>query len=451
MNTQAIPIEIILTNLLKESFSRTNKPLLLACSGGLDSVVLFHLLVKENISFAVAHANFQLREKESDEDEEFVRSLCNTYTIPVHLKRFNTHIFVEKSGESIQMVARKLRYEWFSEILKSEGYAAVVTAHHADDNVETVLLNMTRGCGVSGLAGMDVFDGTIFRPLLNISRKQLFDYATTHQINWREDYSNQKSIYKRNAIRLNIIPEFEQLNPAFKETFYRNIQHWQQENILLNSFLKKLIKKLTHVRGKAEVMNVKTLLSLPSPESVLHHWLKAFHFNYNTVSDIIQVIRITHESRIFYSDTHRLVYSKNDLALQQLNEIEVFTHLIEKPNLTVETDSQRIKFEVIPYHKDIRVTNNHYHFLSADKIRFPILIRPFRPGDYFYPFGLNKKKKISDFFTEKKLSVIEKESAMILCVGDKIICIVGMEIDHRFRVTDTTKNVLRIRITKLNN
>lgn len=447
LNNTSILAESVL-HAYKSCGFNPNQPLLLACSGGSDSVVLFHLLFTQKIPFVVAHANFQLRGELSDADEDFVRKLCIEHNITFHCKRFETQSLVQNSKDSVQMLARNLRYNWFFELVNLHHYAAIATAHHANDNIETVLLNMIRGTGLSGLAGMKEYAHKLFRPLLKHSKDEILKYAEVNHILWREDLSNQKTDYKRNQVRHHLIPEFEKINPAFVKTFTKNIRRWENEQRLAESLIHKYLQKFLLVKKEQIIMPINKLVHAISPETLLHYWLHPYGFSEDDLNNILSTLHQTHETKQFLSPDFRLIKTQRELILVNRQEKNLQTFLLQQGNGTFTNNNYKITFDTLANHPDINFTNTHYHYLNADKLTFPLVLRTYQKGDYFYPYGLNKKKKLSDYFQEKKLNLPERESVLVLTQSDKIICLIGFQIDHRFMVTRQTKKVLRIHVQK---
>ncbi len=433
--------------LLSDHDIKPGSTFLLACSGGLDSVTLFHLIRQQKMPFAVAHVNFRLRGPESDGDESFVKELCKNHKIKCHTTSFETSQEATSRGLSIQMAARGLRYEWFKTLLKQHKYTYLLTAHHSDDNIETALINLTRGSGIEGLSGMSEFDGSILRPLLQFSRKQILKYAIDNKLEWREDSSNAETDYLRNAIRHQLIPQLTDINPAFNQIMQRNLNVWKEQSTLFNKHCSLLLRKYVVKQGSKESMLIKRLQSLKQKSTLLHYWLAPHKFNSDQMEQMIDAMEHTHETKIFVSPTHRLVKTHRELVLQSLTD-NTDVIVISHGSGNYRYADYEIVLSTIKNSHDINLKNKHYHYLCADKIVFPLILRPFIKGDYFYPFGVNKKKKVSDYYTNNKFTLIEKEQTPLISMQDKILCIVGHTIDHRFQVTTSTKGVLRVLLKK---
>lgn len=425
----------------------SDKKLLLACSGGIDSMVLFDLLLKSKRPFFVAHVNFKLRGEASDRDEAFVEEICRANQITCFTKCFDTKAESSRLGLSVQMTARVLRYQWFNELYAEYPIQAVLTAHHADDQIETALINMIRGTGIDGLAGMQPFNGIILRPLLQIDRSIIKSYAEKHQLAWREDVSNQETLYQRNAIRHLIIPELTKLNPSFSKVMLRNMQIWSEQSQLLNTYSDNWLKKIVVKTPEMQSVPINRIKPHKQKLTLLYHWLNRYQFQFEQVEQLIQAIDTTHETKLFNSLTHRLIKTNRDLILQSIKNT-TDDIIILKGSGSYRFSHYKLVLDTIDNSIEINFNNVHYQYINADMLHYPLHIRMFKKGDYFYPYGLNKKKKLSDYYNDHKFTLIEKEQTPLLCMNDKILSLLGHTIDHRFRVQKTTRNVLRILIKK---
>lgn len=419
--------------------------LLLAVSGGVDSVTLVDLCLKLNLNFGIAHCNFSLRGDESDADEAFVRQLAADIDVPFFSICFNTKEDAENMGISVQMAARKLRYDWFEGIAAGKGFSHIVTAHHLDDQIETFFINLLRGSGLNGLHGIPVKKGKVVRPLLFATRQQIHDYASENHLTWREDSSNLTDKYLRNKIRHQIIPVLSEMNPAFRdimsETFYRLKE--------VNNIFKQKIEE-----GHADLVEVtetetRILLSwldeFGNHATWLYELLKPFGFNFTVVKEIVQSLN-GQSGKIFLSSTHRLVKDREHLIITRLdkdestseNPIYVFeeTRSLESP--------LKIKFEVLDYDKLTIIKESKHAFIDLKKLSFPLKLRKWKPGDRFIPLGMKNSKKLSDFFINEKLSISEKENVWLLLSDDKVVWVAGLRIDNRFKITGNTRKVLHI-------
>jgi tRNA(Ile)-lysidine synthase len=437
-----------LQKILKSNNIHQNHKIVIAVSGGSDSMcllLLFNKLGYENIM--AAHCNFKLRGVESDSDEEFVKNYCNALNIRFISKSFNVSQYCEVQKVSIQVAARELRYQWFEELRKKNNYDYIATAHHLDDNNETVLMHLIRGCGIEGLTGIKFKTGKIIRPLISFSKVNLLDYLFLNNIPYREDSSNLKSDYDRNFIRNKLIPSITELNESFNNTFSNNISHWNDSYSIYKNHLEKIKQKLID-KSKSDIkLSVGKLLSYEASSTILFESIKEYGFNQHQVNDIMESI-LNPESKVFLSSNHRLIKEKKYLVITSLTSTSNY-FLLEKKNQKVRTEFFEIEFEIIENSHRIKVESKGYQFLDADELEFPLIIRNWKQGDYFYPEGLNKKKKVSDYFTDKKTSLLEKERTLLLFSNDKLCSVVGSRIDNRFKVKPSTKSILRLSCNKL--
>ncbi|MFN3756845.1 MAG: tRNA lysidine(34) synthetase TilS [Flavobacterium sp.] len=409
--------------------------LLLAVSGGLDSMVMLHLIQSVANDVSVAHANFSLRRLESDGDEVFVRTFCLQHKIPVYVKKFETQEFADEHKLSIQQAARQLRYEWFEELCEREGFDFVLTAHHLDDQLETFLIHLVRGTGLQGLTGIPEQQGNILRPLLAFSRKQLEDYAQEQLISWREDSSNQEIYYLRNKLRQNVVPLLKELNPSFLDGFNNTLHHLKQSQSLVNVTSEETWKAIAHEKENSIVIDLKKWSTLPYPKAYLYAWLSSYGFT--AWDDILYLAQNAPSGKIIYSPNYRLLKNRQQLILEpilsqpkqfqieSLDEVDGEYPLIwKKVTSFSECDQDSI-------------------VVDADALKFPLILRHWKEGDYFYPSGMQGKKKLSKFFKDEKIPVFEKEKIWLLCSENKIIWVVGYRTDRRFQVESYTQNLLK--------
>ncbi len=428
-------------------FSKEDK-LLLGVSGGVDSMVLAHLINRHGNDFAIAHCNFNLRGEESDGDEAFVKEMAESYGVRLFSVSFDTTGFAEEMGISVEMAARKLRYDWFEKICIENGFDYIVVGHHLDDVLETFFLNLARGTGIRGLSGIKAKAGRIIRPLLFASRKEIEAYALENNIDFRFDSSNDDVIYKRNSVRHKVLPLMEELNPSFRVSLKNTITYLSHTEEL---FLKKIeeLREMLVSNTEAGISIDKRKLDLQTPKSlILYELLRPYNFNNETVEEIINSSNNTGSK--FYSSTHRLVVDRESYIITipeketlKLFYIEENQEHISDPiemNITVEDNFNGYK---IPKSKNTVV----FDLMEVD---FPIVIRKWQRGDYFKPFGMSGFKKLSDFFIDEKMSIPEKENCWIMLSGNRIMWVIGRRTDERFKISDDTKRILRIEISEGN-
>ncbi len=418
--------------------------ILLAVSGGVDSMVMGSLVNRLGYATGVAHCNFSLRGNESDGDENFVRSWADKNDLPFYHIRFDTYSYAEEHGISIQMAARDLRYEWFHQILEKEGYDRLALAHNKNDLVETLLINLARGTGIRGLSGIKPGKDRLIRPLLFATRREILEYADHHHIKWREDSSNLTTKYTRNKIRHKIIPLFEEINPDFIHSVADTARRLAGAEEIFFRYMDDARETFMMRVGEKRVIPIHKLKRSPAGEAILYELLKPMNFTGGTVHEIMESLD-NPPGKQFFSSSHRLIKDRDSLIITPLprNEPEK-RYYIEKTQTQV-TDPVILHIKrftrpegfIIPDTRNIAV-------LDEDRITWPLILRHWKKGDYFIPLGMKGIKKLSDFFIDRKLSLDEKENIWLLTEGDQIVWILGMRIDERYKITEKTKNILQI-------
>lgn len=416
------------------------KKLLLATSGGIDSMVLVHLLLKLNSKVGIAHCNFKLRGNESDADENFVKQFAKENQIPFHTISFQTEKYATENKLSIQLAARKLRYDWFNEVLEKENYDYLLTAHHLDDQVETFLINFTRGTGLEGLTGIPSQNGKIIRPLLPFSREEIENYTKENQISWREDSSNASVKYLRNKMRHAIIPILKELNPSFLASFQKTLNHLNETNNLSEDASKMVYEKVVEEFDDKIEINIQQLLQFNNYKSYLYQWLKEYGFT--SWEDIFDLVSAQSGKQVF-SETHVVLKDREKLIVfsQSKNE-ELQEYIINEKVKTLKVPLNISLCKV----DNISNTTNNIIFVDEDKIQFPLVVRKKQEGDIFQPSGMEGKKKLSKYFKDEKYSLIDKEKQWILASNNTIVWIIGKRADQRFLANETTQNIIKIEI-----
>lgn len=426
--------------------------LLLAVSGGVDSVVLTDLVANSGIDFSLLHCNFQLRGAESERDEEFVRSLAAKYGKQVYVTRFDTAAIVEEKKAAIQEVARELRYNWFEETRaslqanKNDQQVYIAVAHHADDNIETVLMNFFRGTGLHGLTGMEPFRDKIVRPLLSFRKEELNAYALLHQLSFVEDSSNASNDYTRNYFRNELIPGIQKVFPSVENNLLHTINRLKEAAFIYKTTVDKAKTSLLEKKGEEYHIPVLLWKQVKPLVTISYELLKPFGFTSSQTFEAIKLLDADNSSYIS-SQTHRLIRNRNWMIIAPL----ATDH--QQMLIPIEPGDTSVDFALGSLH--ISHTNstqipdaNHLALISADGLIYPLLLRPWKQGDYFYPLGMLRKKKVSRFLSDLKLSKTEKEKVWVLESGKKIIWVLGMRIDHRFRITDQTQQKLKLTYEK---
>lgn len=409
---------------------------LLACSGGVDSVVLAHLCAGGKLDFALAHCNFKLRGEDSDADEIFVRELARKLEKPFFVNNFETDAYASNNKVSIQMAARQLRYAWFEELIETERYGEVVTAHHLDDNLETFLINLSRGTGIDGLLGIPERTGHVLRPLLRFSRSRILDHAETEEIVWREDKSNLETKYLRNRIRHQIVPQLKELHPTFLENFHKTQEFLQQTAALAANHIQELRPQLFQEEGGVHKILIEALLVHEPVEAYLYALFGPYGFReWNDVRDLLSAT----SGKEVRSKSHRLVKHRKHLLLEPLGTKD-------NKSYTLTEDQTRMDEPLsLSIDQTNRMENVSKNILYVDKetLKYPLTVRKWKKGDYFYPLGMKGRKKISKFFKDEKMDVISKEEQWLLCSGAAIVWVIGKRGDDRFKVTPRTKQILK--------
>lgn len=429
-------------NHLNSQFSfLKDKKLFIAVSGGIDSIVLVDLLYKLNYEIAVLHCNFSLRDAESDVDEAFVKSFCKERNIEVIVQKFDTKQFASDYKLSIQVAARKLRYDWFYEQLEKRSFDFILTAHHLNDSLETFLINFSRGTGLDGLTGIPTQNDKIIRPLLPFSREEIEVYAKENKIQWREDSSNSSDKYLRNKLRHDVIPILKEVQPNLLSSFENTVKHLQQAQSLVNDASRIIYKEVVTEDDNSIKINLSKLIQLTNYQAYLFQWLKEFGFvAWNDIYDLVSA----QSGKKVLSPDFILLKDRDFFILSPKIDTEINQEfLIEKEGSKVNIP---LKFTFCNV-SDISVTDSNSIFVDENKLQFPLTLRKWQEGDYFYPFGMTGKKKLSKYFKDDKFSLIDKSTTWILCSDNQIVWVISKRMDDRFKVNNNTTTILKITIT----
>jgi tRNA(Ile)-lysidine synthase len=435
-------LDQFIRHIRKKNLLDTSSTYLVALSGGLDSVVLTYLMQMAQIKFILAHCNFGLRGEESDGDESFVRNFAQKIGKEILVRPFETKAYAAEKGMSTQMAARELRYGWFNMVKEEMGLKGIVVAHHLDDQVETVLLNLMRGTGIEGIFGMADHREDIIRPLLPFTKAELEEYAKAEGLEWREDSSNTLSDYKRNFLRNEVLPLLKEDDPSSIGVMKRSFDRIKETGKAYLYFQQQWLDSHLEKEGSFEKLPLKELMEVPGWKSVLYYWLRGFGFNYFQTEDVEQAVRAGSTGSTFESGEGRLNLDRDYLIFGKKGD-EDTTETIHGDEGIVLVNGEEFEISIVPFRElDRRPSSGMF---DADKLEFPLKVRNWREGDRFRPLGMKNHKKISDFLIDLKVPMIYKNNIKLLCSGHEVVWVIGHRVDDRFKVGRDTKTVLYIK------
>lgn len=438
-------VEQFLKFIHEENLFHSSQRILLAVSGGADSMLMLHLFVNAGFPLAVAHCNFGLRGHESDGDEQFVVDYCDQHNLVCHTQHFDTSEFALQEGISIEMAARDLRYDWFNRLLDRHGYDFLATAHHQDDVIETFLINLSRGSGIKGLSGIQPKSGQIIRPMLFTNRAEILDYCQRMTITYRTDSSNLETVYKRNLIRQQILPLLEDVNPAFRRNALKTIGNLYETGQLFQQRMSEIKASVYSEDDQGAMIHIDKLQNLSPLRTILFELIRPFGFQAEQTDDIIDSLG-RESGRKFFSDGYRLVKDREYLLISPFSSKQNKVFYIEE-DCSKMSFPIRLTIEKIERTPDFSFsTHPQVVDLDLDKLVYPLILRHWNEGEYFQPLGMNGLKKLSDFFIDEKYSIPDKENAWLLASGNQLVWIVGKRLDDRFKITAKTKRIVRIRL-----
>ncbi len=417
--------------------------LLVAVSGGADSMALLHLLMQGGYSLAAAHCNFHLRGEASDSDEQLVTDYCTSHGIQLFKTSFDTRAYAADNRLSIEMAARELRYSWFQKLVQEGGFSAIVTGHHGNDSIETFFLNLVRGTGVKGLTGISYRHSNVVRPLLPFTRQQVELYCQQNGLVWCHDATNDDRRFIRNKIRHEVIPVLESINPAFFDTMQMNMAHLTDAERMLEDEVERFRNNEVVDEDGTVIIPISKLKSVPHYASLLFELLRPYGFNSSVVSEVIQHLDGL-SGKQFFSESYRLIKDRHNLLVLPIEEVGVQHFWVEEGK---HTEGWPMQISVYDKPADFMFSRdaNLIH-LDADLVDLPLLVRKWKQGDAFMPLGMKNFKKLSDFFIDEKYSLIDKEDAWLMISGEDIVWVLGKRIDDRFKVMKRTKRILEIKL-----
>ncbi|WP_246067711.1 tRNA lysidine(34) synthetase TilS [Changchengzhania lutea] len=415
--------------------------LLIAISGGLDSVVLAHLCHRLQLNFALAHCNFNLRGQESDADEGFVLELAEDLNVEVFIQNFDTENFASDEKLSIQMAARALRYYWFDELSTQLKFDYILTAHHADDNLETFLINLSRGTGLDGLTGIPEIKNNVVRPLLKFSREQIEDYAKKEHIKWREDSSNASTKYLRNRLRHDVVPVLKEINSEFLTNFEKTQGFLKDSKTIINDKMDEVSNKvINHMDEDTIAFSIAEIKKLTNPKPYLYELLKDFGFT--KWHDVLNLIDAQSGKQLI-SKTWRLIKDREFLFLTAISSENHQEFSVSGIDETLQMPLGTLTVNKVD---NISDKTSGAIFVDGDNLKFPLTIRTWKDGDVFYPVGMTGKKKLSKYFKDEKMSLLDKENTWLLCSQDAVVWVIGKRADSRFKATEHSKQILKIEL-----
>jgi tRNA(Ile)-lysidine synthase len=435
--------EDFLNFISENNLFRSDNRILLAVSGGIDSMAMAHLFLKLETKIGIAHCNFCLRDKESDKDEELVKSFSDKNGVPFYTRRFKTKEYSLKNGISVQMAARELRYTWFEKVRRDNGFDFVAVAHNLNDNIETLLINLIRGTGITGLSGMKPASEKIIRPLLFALRSDIEDYCSQARITFREDSSNAETRYTRNKIRHLVIPLLKEINPSIEETLTETAKKLAGTDEIVTDYVNGIRTQLSVKNGETIIFNIEKLKGLRAGKALIFELFSPFGITGTTSGDLLTVIAGNSGKQIF-TKTHRLIRSRNELIVIPIRTKKQENYRINSPEDILMIPGI-VSAGIVTRESGFKISDNqNIASIDYDLLKFPLLIRTWESGDYFFPLGMKKKKKLSDYFIDRKYSLADKEKAILLESGGCIVWIIGERLDDRFKVTESTTRIFQV-------
>lgn len=420
-------------------------PVIIGFSGGADSMALLDILITLGYKCIAAHCNFQLRGDESVRDHEFARMKAKEYNIPFKEIEFLSEEYATAKGISIEMACRELRYSWFEELLIETGAQAIATAHHQDDSIETFFLNLLRGTGIAGLTGINAINGNIVRPLSSISRQEIEEYLTIRNIDFITDSTNKEDIYQRNKIRLHLIPLLKEINPNACQSILRTMGYLRDTEKVYQYSIHEIENKIVQTSNQDVLVDIDALKKTIAPKTVLFELLREYEVSSIMIQDIWNTLDGI-SGKQFFTDNYRIIKDRQHLIIsKRMDEQNVANRAVIPAEATSIDYPIHMRLDVLDYFPGFSIPKDkNIACFDADKIHYPLILRKWEQGDKFAPFGMRGMKKVSDYFSDHKFSLAEKDRLWLLCSNEQIIWLVGERLDNRCRITPETKRVLMI-------
>ncbi len=437
-------LERFLTFIKKEHLFFSHQKILLTVSGGMDSVVMTSLFQEAGLQYAIAHCNFGLRGDESDGDEQFVRDLARKYNVKIFCSHFETGKYADQHKISIQMAARDLRYDWFETLCDEYSFDFFASAHHLNDSAETILFNLTKGTGISGLRGMLPKNGRRIRPLLFATHNDIAEYAAKKQLTWREDSSNSSVKYHRNLIRHKVIPLLKEINPNFEATLSSTIERLSAVETIYNKFIEESGRKLVEEKNNTVYIRIRSLLEHTEPLIILFELTEPYGFSYQQAKNILDACQ-GQPGKHFFSRSYMLNIDREHIIISQKLNIGNAVLEIQKPLKLINYEDFSLHMDIIDRDQVSFEEGENTAYFDNDLLQYPLAVRPWSEGDVFQPLGMKGKKKLSDFIIDRKIPLNNKKDVIVLFSKNDIIWVIGHRIDDRYKITSSTKHVLRIR------
>lgn len=429
---------------VNDLFEKSDK-ILLTVSGGVDSMVMLSLFARTDYEVGVAHCNFQLRGVESEEDEVLVEKAAARYGVQFYNKRFDTAGEMDRTGESVQIAARRLRYDWFAELSEKYGYTAIAIAHHADDSIETFFINLFRGTGLRGLTGIHKIRGKIVRPLLFASRKEILDYAQVNRIDFREDSSNRSTKYLRNKIRLGLVPRMREINTHFTDVMTANVQRLTDAQMFINRGIERIREEVEERSGDTVIIDPAKIDPAFPHNFVIYELLTTYGFKGDVVESLVDALHGGQTGKRFYAREYAAYTDRGRIFVGPIEDHDDCAVDITRSSHRIYVGNSVLFFDYM----DVDLLDSfdvpeNVALVDADKLRFPLLARLWSEGDSFIPFGMTGHKKVSDFLIDAKVPLMDKKRQFVISSGDEIVWLVGRRTDDRYRITKETETILRI-------